>query len=263
MNKQVLLLILFFSFILPLNAYADITTGLAGWWKFDGGTSGSIANNTTLDLTDASGNGNNGTASNANGTGMAWVPGKIRGAVRFDGVDDYVNVPHTATQVSAAWTVAAWAKPLADNNTALWGSDIINKALNGAYFYRNMMFKNLKFESLYCTAGGISTVVSPPVVLNRWYHVAITYDGSDVMALYVNGTLGAPIAHVGAILSGPQPMTIGTRTGAFTSNDEFFNGYIDDVRFYTRALDPGDVQELYRLGITRVRGATLHSATIR
>ncbi|MBU4346419.1 MAG: hypothetical protein KKH29_03715, partial [Candidatus Omnitrophica bacterium] len=67
-------------------------TGLVGSWHFDGGTTGAIANATTAGLQDTSGNSNNGTASNVNGTGMAWTTGKADGAVSFDGVDDYVNV---------------------------------------------------------------------------------------------------------------------------------------------------------------------------
>src|SRR3989338_5705843 len=67
---------------------ASLTTGLVGHWKFDEGTG--------LSAGDSSGNNNTGTLVN----GPTWTTGKIGQALNFDGVDDYVKIPGTATLMS-------------------------------------------------------------------------------------------------------------------------------------------------------------------
>jgi len=89
---------------------ANFQRGLAGYWKMDGGVSGAIANNQTAGLGDSSGNNNNGTAGNLNGTGMAWAAGKASGAVNFDGTDDYVNAGNGASLNLISFTAEAWVK---------------------------------------------------------------------------------------------------------------------------------------------------------
>ncbi|MFQ6036693.1 MAG: hypothetical protein ACE5NM_12720, partial [Sedimentisphaerales bacterium] len=95
-------LIYLVSFVLALmvtasSTNADITTGLVGHWMFDEGSGTTAA--------DLSGNGNHG---NLQGD-PRWVVGHIRGALHFDGVDDWVEVPHhESLTVDNEVTVAAW-----------------------------------------------------------------------------------------------------------------------------------------------------------
>src|SRR6185295_7336602 len=77
--------------------------------------------------------------------------------------------------------------------------------------------------------------------LNTWYHVAGVYDASTrTLNVYVNGVLN------NGVLAGTVPATqvnssvnvnIGRRTGGF-----YFNGIIDEVRIYNRALTPAEIQ---------------------
>jgi hypothetical protein len=83
-----------------------LLTGLIGYWSFDEGTG------TTIN--DLSGNGNNGTLSNANGSG-AWTTGHFGSAYYFPGVtgsnSTRVVIPNSASlQISSAITFAAWVR---------------------------------------------------------------------------------------------------------------------------------------------------------
>src|SRR3989344_1729262 len=99
-----------YAYELGTNLQLDPMAPVA-YWALNGGTSGSIANNTTSGLEDASGNSNHGTAQNINGSGMAWAAGKSGGAVSFDGVDDYVDVPNSPNlNITNAITIEAEVK---------------------------------------------------------------------------------------------------------------------------------------------------------
>lgn len=79
------------------------------------------------------------------------------------------------------------------------------------------------------------------VETNRWYHLAMTYDGK-VLKLYVDGILqSSPTNIVGTIKNSSVKMAIGCNPG--TTNAEFFNGWIDEVRIWSRALDASEIAE--------------------
>jgi hypothetical protein len=76
-----------------------------------------------------------------------------------------------------------------------------------------------------------------------WTHLAATYDGR-ILRVYVNGT------QVGSITTSGG--NLGTSTGALriggnTIWGEFFNGTIDDVRIYNRALSAAEINNLKNL----------------
>ena len=61
------------------------------FWRLNGISTGLIADNATAGLQDTSGQGNHGTADNADGSLMAWTTGQFGGAVDFDGSDDSID----------------------------------------------------------------------------------------------------------------------------------------------------------------------------
>jgi hypothetical protein len=81
-----------------------------------------------------------------------------------------------------------------------------------------------------------------PWSLNTWYHVAATRDPTGNFRLFVNGNqAGTTVAKSTSTDCTTQPLTIGASTNNFTR----FNGAIDDVRLYNRALSPAEIQTLY------------------
>ena len=72
--------------------------------------------------------------------------------------------------------------------------------------------------------------------MNAWTHLAATYDGST-LRFYVNGTQAASRAVTGGITSSTNPL----RIGGNSVWGEWFNGSIDEVRIYNRALTPAQI----------------------
>ena len=81
-------------------------------------------------------------------------------------------------------------------------------------------------------------VVGPSVLtLNTWTHLATTYDGA-ALRLYVNGALVASQAQTGAITTSDGVL----RFGGNSSWGEYYQGYLDEVRVYNRALSQAEIQ---------------------
>ena len=87
--------------------------------------------------------------------------------------------------------------------------------------------------------GGAGHTVQSSVGLtvNAWYHIAGTYDGST-MNIYVNGQLVGSASASGNINGYTGPL----RLAANGSGGEVWNGKIDDVRVYSRALSQAEIQ---------------------
>ena len=224
----------FMMLLAPVPARADITTGLVGWWKFDGGTSGSIANNTTVGFEDSSGQGNNGTAKNANGTGMAWAQGKISGAVSFDGVDDYVDAGNpTSLQMTDTFSVSAWVKQVAvSTNSSPVGKVTVSSA--GWMFYQTGAQTVRFYVYNYANSRANSGQLLP---LNEWVHV-VGVSTPTITCIYLNGVQHCENKGAGAYVESANSLKIGNGYNPFL-------GSVDDVRVYNRALTQADVTELY------------------
>jgi hypothetical protein len=74
------------------------------------------------------------------------------------------------------------------------------------------------------------------LALNVWTHIAVTYDGAT-LRLYRNGAQIGSRAQTGNIAVGNQPL----RIGGNNVSGEFFNGLIDEVRVYNRALSAAEI----------------------
>ena len=84
---------------------------------------------------------------------------------------------------------------------------------------------------------------SPFTECLRWYHVAVTYDGSEV-AIYIDSKKENSTAASGSIDTFNANLDIGRDT-AFSYSGEAFDGYIDDVRIYNRGLSASEVRQLF------------------
>ena len=99
----------------------------------------------------------------------------------------------------------------------------------------------------------LKVVTTSDILLDRWHHVFVTYDGSSQasgLRIYVNGN-AEPLTEISNTLSGSiqteSPFVIGGR-----HNDFAFNGWIDDVRVYDRQLAEQEVRTIYDQAIGAV-----------
>jgi hypothetical protein len=213
----------------------QLTNGLVGLWSFNGpDLSGTTAY-------DRSGQGNNGTLTN----GPTVYPGKVGQALRFDGTDDYITVPDSASlDIGTAATFSVWVRP----TTITFGSGaakIFRKWQSGVEDKQLSLSSggNICFY-LHDTFGGSCLTASSQVTANAWNHIVGRYDGSTAK-IYVNGVEVASKAASGDVSDGTGAFEIGYDPNGPTG---YFPGQIDESRIYNRALSAAEITALYNLG---------------
>lgn len=207
--------------------------GLVGWWRFDEGE-GNIAK-------DSSGNGNDGTI-----YGATWIDGKYDKALNFDGVNDYASVPDSAScDVGSEITMAAWLYP---HNPTAGYIMFIKKQTPGfgfwlfpaGHLYAEVYHPNYQQEGYIPVYG--STELQP----NNWYHCVAVYKQNEYFRIYVNGVLDASVtAPNKAIGVNNNPLLLAV-PGWMGSGNAFYDGLMDDVRIYNRALSGTEINELFQ-----------------
>ena len=217
------------SFTLP-----DVTNGLMARWNFDSdatdtSSSGSVADNGTL------------VGSPSYVTGANAVVGT--GAISLNGTSQYMTVANSAdVNLTTACSFTAWVK-IASTTDNSYRMIISKKAAytdNGGYelFYHPV----LKQLLLRCGGNATSYSMSLPLTLDtNWHHLAVTVNGSSA-TFYVDGVpqTGAT-GTVGNPPSSTQGLVIGRRSG---TTDYPWNGQLDDVRLYNRALSAAEVTDI-------------------
>ena len=178
-------------------------------------------------VVDQSGNGNHGTLNGAVPTG-----GRFGGALAFDGVGARVIVPDSPSlHITSAITLEAWVNP---TRIGSW-RDVIYKEIDDNFY--------LTASSNDETPAFGGEFASEPLYgadtldLNRWTHLAGTFDGT-VMRLFVDGIKVADQFQSGNI----QPSTGVLSIGGDGLFGQFFEGRIDEVRIYNRALTVNEIR---------------------
>jgi glucose/arabinose dehydrogenase len=197
--------------------------GLVGAWGFEE-TSGTTAG-------DSSGNSNTGTISGATRT-----TGHAGNGLTFDGVNDMVTIADSnSLDLTTGMTLEAWVRPAALGTT-----------------WRTVVLKEQPNQLVYALYAGTDTASRPAghvfttsdrgllgpsaLPLNTWSHLAMTWDGTT-QRMYVNGAQVSSTALTGTARTSTSPL----RIGGNTVWPEWFNGVLDDVRVYNRALTAAEV----------------------
>jgi hypothetical protein len=211
-----------------------IDPALVGYWSFDEGT-GTIAH-------DASGFGNDGTLMN----GPIWTAGMSGGALKFNGVDDYVSVPDAASLRPAQFTLAAWINIPVEQDTG-WGSYIIAKECSAQGY--GLWIDGAQPAALISdgTTGPYNVYSQVEISLNEWHFITSTYNGTE-LKLYVDGELRNSATH--GFENTTEPLTIGAWNCWGGSIYRFFNGIIDQVGIYTWALSPEEIKAEFKSAFT-------------
>ena len=213
----------------PMSKTYRYTNGLVGAWKFN-------VNNATS-AEDLSGNGSTATIYGATWTGQ--------NELSFDGLNDYVNCgSSTELNLTSSLTVSAWINPRTFGQ-ANFGR-IIDKGTSSAGF--SLLIDGSVAALQYAVYGKAIVKSSPNVIdLNLWQHVAAAYDESaELVSFYVNGQpAGTAACTTNPLDSAANPLFIGIR--AYDSN-RAFDGLIDDVRTFNRALTDAEMAGLYSDG---------------
>ncbi len=208
---------------------------------------------------DESGNSNNGTIHGATLTEDRFS--NPNNAYNFDGFDDYISISHNNELNPTSITISAWVylreyPPQFQLSTIINNGAFINEEAwellirTGENSSTDVMVQfdytgNKGQNSRICAAGLSNTDLS--MVLYRWYHVVGMYDtNSETASIYCDRT------HIKKVTGNPGPITnnnndfwIGCTYMNKASNRHEFNGIIDDIRIYNRALSESEIQKLY------------------
>ncbi len=230
-----------------------LNLGLVGYWKFDEGT-GQIVN-------DSSGNANNGTLGTTSSPGIddpIWTSGKFGGALDFDGANDYVDVG-TMDVPSGAMTIAAWFK--ADSVSGC-GPRLISKATSDTsdsthWWMLSFCSDKLRFRLKTDPSGFTTVLIAPSGDLSTgvWTHAAATYDGAT-MKIYKDGVLVGSAPKTGTV---SIDSSVKVNIGRNPDSIYHFNGIIDDVRVYNRALSQEEILNLISPASGRFESATFNA----
>jgi Tfp pilus assembly protein PilX len=180
-----------------------------------------------------------------NGTlnsGPTWTSGRNAGGLRFDGFDDFVEIPNaSAFQVTTSLTVAGWIRQTSAFPTGTFVCTILRKG-DGNPNNWQLCLTNGRVEFVLENGDGSGVQGNTVLSTNTWHHVAATWDGANVR-VYVNGVLdNTPVARTAAIGTDTRPVYLGGRVGA----TDITTGVLDDVRFYSRALTAEEISGLAR-----------------
>lgn len=220
------------------GVFAGRTNGAWTAWQFDEG-SGTIAG-------DSSGVVNIGTLG---GAGATWsTAGRFGGALSLNGTSTgYVASTGPAVATNASFTVSAWVYPTMSNPAGSINAVLTQSGTNSG-FYLQQNGGNWKFaipDADTAVSGGATVEDPDPITLNTWTHLVGVYDSAaNVVSLYVNGvSKGTPAAR-----SGTWNATGALQAGRAKWNGGFvdhWQGRLDEVRAYRRALSPTEVRVMY------------------
>lgn len=218
---------------------ASAATSLGGFWHLDEAT-GSVA-------ADDSDNANHGTTD-----GAAHIDGRFSRGLRFDGVDDKVVVPRSASLEPATVTLEAWVRAPASPGTFRY---IVANSATGCLFPSYGLYTGSNGGVAFAVSGevfdpsAISPAAAPEVIWNgAWHHVAGTFDGATIR-MYVDGVeIGSGTARTDPIVYG-MPDSTDTQFGMFGGTCSLpYAGDLDEPRIWGRAMSATEIAASAAMG---------------
>jgi hypothetical protein len=208
-----------------------IPTDEIGYWPLDA-ASGSVA-------VDATGNGNNGTV-----VGATWNPnGEVNGCLSFNGINNYVQITNT---ISNDFSIAFWVKTTQTAGTGQWwqGAGLVDGDATGVANDFGTALTGGKFA--FGVGNPDTTLVSTNLINDGAWHqcVATRVQSNGAIKLYVDGNLQA--TGIGNTKSLTASASL--RFGQILSGGGYFNGNLDEIKIYNRALGNNEVSSLYYNG---------------
>jgi hypothetical protein len=234
------------SYMIQVSSAVNCPAGMVAYWKFDE-TGGTVC-------ADSSGNLD---ATFSGGGSPTFASGQLNGAVDLNGTNQGYSTAGS-TNPTAGITLMAWINP-----------DDLSARDRGIITKKDAFILEIESSgaevSFTILNGGMSREFEPDVFAGNdiptgaWTHIAATFDGVTT-SIYINGSLAASEASVFNALGGSgEPYWIGWNSQTNFGTDRYFDGRIDEAAVFDRALDAGEVQQLYQnssLGIDYCSAST-------
>jgi len=166
----------------------------------------------------------------------------------FDGKNDYVAIPQDPSlDITDSLTVEVWIYPRSYPNNTEWLHYICCKRSNQGW-HTWLWYAYNKTDFVLDIGGSPFTVSSDSIIpLNTWSHLVYTWNGTYVK-IYLNGDLDiTPVAKSGTLSTGGNSLRIGHEF-AKTIGTRHFDGYIEELRIYDRAINSTEISYSYNSG---------------
>jgi len=162
-------------------------------------------------------------------------------SLKFDGVDDYVEVPDSPSLNVSLFTIEAWVKLDAYSE---YVCPIVDRATKDGGYSFWIGGKNKLPGTLMLNGGFGNDVIScgSKVELGEWTHVVVVWDGSNV-TFYNNGI---PNTRSGWVFKDIGALTIRIGNERWAWGGQYFAGNIWQIRIYNRSLSKDEVLHLYK-----------------
>jgi hypothetical protein len=174
--------------------------------------------------------------------GASWVDGKYGKALSFNGVDNYVEVASNSIFNLQEMTISSWFNANDVSKTEI----LIGKDITGNYnweFYRNYFWTVGELGCIYYYLKTDATVgyVAPTAIFNvgQWYHTVFIFKPNGYYEMWVNGNRVR--YNTAANFSSWRISTTYIMLGTY------YNGSIDEVRIYNRALSQAEIQHIMNM----------------
>lgn len=170
-------------------------------------------------------------------TGTNNATGISSGAMRFDGVDDQVDMGNIDATSLTGLTYSYWIKTETNGRPILSWKD-----------ERFCVIGTVSANKINCPVDGGSAgsaTTTTTITDNQWYHIALT------------STASAQIIYVNGVQEDTASETLDTTGGVFrlgnytTAGGVYFNGSIDEVLIYNKSLTASEVEQLYKAGLSQ------------
>ena len=158
----------------------------------------------------------------------------------FDGIDDKINLPDVEPlSPTSQITLEAWFNPARTTGA----NRVISKFPNDYQGWSMYHGTTIGFQLYTGASLGSTNSQANSITQDTWHHAVCTYDGFW-MTVFINANVsGAPQARTGLIVYTALQPAIGADNGA--GDVQFFKGVIGEVRIYSRALTPLEIQQNY------------------
>lgn len=207
---------------------------LKGYYSFDE-ANGTIAY-------DSTGN-NDGTNDGAD----VNTAGKIWKAYDFERTEsDWINLSTEKWQYTT-FSVSAWIK---QESTSAAYYDLVSECSGATCRYGwvlSVYNTRIAFETSSATNRGVDQVLSTigTISTGNWYHIVAVRNGTTSMKVYINGVQNGSDLSLSALTYASTEINGISRGGTST---EYFDGIIDDVQIWNKALSQTEITTLYNLG---------------
>lgn len=181
---------------------------------------------------DLTGNGHDGELV---GDAIGFASGRVGEALRNEGPDSYVEIPHAeALSLTTGYTIAAWVRAGAGDALT---RDIIGKGQGGAYLLRIGLGSSSPISAY---GGPCASAPTPPPSLaaGDWHHIAWTWDG-ETMRSYIDGEEIAAEPCTASMSSTDEPLYLLRNTGP----GYWLDGELDELAIFDHARTAAEICE--------------------